>query len=69
MVEERFFSLGQIWSANPNFLVGYTRGVRSVEAEGAYAPDVLKQQGHMPPSKHAPVEIPNSMFLPLMKKV
>ena len=45
------------------------RGVRSVGAEGAYAPDDLKQQGHMPPSKHAPDEILNSMFLPLMKKV
>ena len=46
------------------------RGVSSRGVKGAYAPEEsIKRGGGMPsPLKSSPVEIQNSMFLPLMKK-
>ena len=44
------------------------RGVSSHGASGTYVPEESNQRGTYTPSKYAPDEIRNSMFLPLMKK-
>ena len=44
------------------------RGVPSHGALGVYAPNESKQGGIFPPSRYAPDEIRDSIFLPLMKK-
>ena len=50
-----------------DFLFSF-RGVTSVGAVGVYAANVLKRGGLCSYSKYALYEIPNSMFLPPMKK-
>ena len=49
-------------------LIKEIRGVPSHGALGVYAPDESNQWVICPPSRYAPDEIRDSIFLPLMKK-